>query len=140
MSTTGVPSTPVAASSCDHGGTPHTVKKLREAASFQRKKFGNHTMPAGSQSPNSTRTECTTVREPVPATAETVAAGEAVPGGDVGAMGSVLRAKCDILVHWILGTARCHSYGTILAAALSILAALHRFRPRAAPHHAHEPA
>jgi len=38
------------------GGTPQLTKKWREAASIQRKKLGNQTMPAGSQSPNSTWT------------------------------------------------------------------------------------
>jgi hypothetical protein len=45
----------VLAVSC-HGGTPHCTKKLREAASIQRKKLGNQTMRAGSQSPNYART------------------------------------------------------------------------------------
>jgi hypothetical protein len=43
-------------------GTPHCTKKWRDAASIQRKKLGNHTMRAGSQSPNSTRWVYTTVR------------------------------------------------------------------------------
>eukprot|EP01022_Parablepharisma_sp_SALTPOND_P035227 TRINITY_DN945_c0_g1_i1.p1 TRINITY_DN945_c0_g1~~TRINITY_DN945_c0_g1_i1.p1 ORF type:complete len:1221 (+),score=475.85 TRINITY_DN945_c0_g1_i1:429-4091(+) len=56
MSTTGVPMMPRVFSVSRQGGTPHWWKKLREAASYQRKKLGKYTMPAGSQSPNSTRT------------------------------------------------------------------------------------
>jgi hypothetical protein len=56
VSTSGVPITPSAASVSCHGGTPHSTKKCRDAASIQRKKFGNQTMRAGSQSPNSTFT------------------------------------------------------------------------------------
>jgi hypothetical protein len=46
--------TPIVRSVSRQGGTPHSRKKCRDDASIQRKKFGNQTMPAGSQSPNST--------------------------------------------------------------------------------------
>ena len=55
VSTRGVPITPRVFSVSCQGGTPHSMKKWREAASIQRKKLGNQTMRAGSQSPNSTR-------------------------------------------------------------------------------------
>ncbi len=45
---------PVVFSSSFQIGTPQAMKKRLEPASNQRKKLGNQTMPAGSQSPNST--------------------------------------------------------------------------------------
>src|SRR4051812_29684028 len=48
--------TPIVLAVSAQGGTPQAMKKWRDAPSIQRKKFGNQTMPAGSQSPNSTRT------------------------------------------------------------------------------------
>src|SRR5450830_565647 len=60
MSTTVVPMMPWLFSVSRQAGTPQVRKKLRDEASYQRKKLGKKTMPAGSQSPNSTLTGYTT--------------------------------------------------------------------------------